>query len=385
MKKPLIVTGTWIAALVASEAQAQSSVTLYGLIDAGVMYTNNAASRTAHGALWQATSGTVNGSRFGLRGAEDLGGGVKAIFVLESGFNVETGKSGQNGRLFGRQAYVGLNDGRFGTLTLGRQYDSMTDSVTPLSAVSGKSGSAGFSHPFDNDNLNHSVRISNAAKYASNDYGGLLFNAMYAFSNGAAFSANRAWSGGASYTYGPFGAGLAYLQIDGSRSGTGSGAGAIDVKESSLNGQGGFSLGAERQRTFGGGLNYRLGPAVVGFVYTHSQLDGSGSFGSSGGNVSFHNFEVNGKYMLTSGVSVALAYTYTKGHVDNARTYGADPKWNQLDLQTVYSFSKRTDVYAEAMYQHVTGKNYVAFIKTAGAASSTANQVVGTLGMRTRF
>lgn len=385
MKKTLIVTGSCIAALAASEAHAQSSVTLYGLIDAGIMYTNNAASRDAHGALWQATSGTVNGSRFGLRGAEDLGGGVKAIFVLESGFNVETGKSGQNGRLFGRQAYVGLSDSRFGTVTLGRQYDSMTDSVTPFSAVSGKSGSAGFSHPFDNDNLNHSVRISNAAKYASNDYGGLMFNAMYAFSNSAAFSANRAWSGGASYTYGPFGAGVAYLQIDGSKEGSASSAGAIDVKESSVNGQGGFSLGAEHQRTFGGGLNYRFGPALVGLVYTHTQLGGSGSFGSSGGNVSFHNFEVNGKYLLTPDFSVTVAYTYTKGHVDNTRTYGTDPKWNQLDLQTVYSLSKRTDVYAEAMYQHVTGKNYVAFMKTSGAASSTANQVVGTLGMRTRF
>jgi predicted porin len=66
-------------------------------------------------------------------------------------------------------------------------------------------------------------------------------------------------------------------------------------------------------------------------------------------------------------------------------TYGANPKWNQFDVQTVYSLSKRTDVYAEAMYQHVSGKNYVAFMKSSGGASSTANQLVGTVGMRTRF
>jgi predicted porin len=93
--------------LAASSAHAQSSVTLYGLIDAGLMYTNNVASGTAHGPLWQATSGNVNGSRFGVRGAEDLGGGVKALFVLENGFNVQNGKLGQDGRMFGRQAYAG--------------------------------------------------------------------------------------------------------------------------------------------------------------------------------------------------------------------------------------------------------------------------------------
>ncbi|WP_232624426.1 porin [Paraburkholderia ginsengisoli] len=385
MKKTFIVTGSCIATFVTSAAHAQSSVTLYGLIDAGIMYTSNATKGSSHGPLWQATSGTINGSRFGLRGAEDVGGGMKALFVLESGFNVETGQSGQDGRLFGRQAYVGLSGNRFGTVTLGRQYDSMTDFVTPLSGVSGKSGAVGFSHPFDNDNLNHSVRINNAAKYASNNYGGLVFNAMYAFSNSTGFAANRAWSGGASYTHGPFSAGAAYLQIDGSKGSTVDSPGAIDVKESSLNGQGGFSLGSERQRTFGGGLNYTFGPAVLGFVYTHSQLDGSGSFGSTGGNVSFHNFEVNSKYTLTPAISCALAYTYTKGHVDNTTTYGTDPKWHQLDLQTVYAFSKRTDVYAEAMYQHAVGKNYVAFMKGSGGASSTANQLVGTLGMRTRF
>ena len=129
------------AALAASAAHAQSSVTLYGLIDAGLMYTNNVkTSATSHGSLFQATSGTVNGSRFGLRGAEDLGGGLKAIFVLENGFNVQNGKLGQNGRMFGRQAFVGLSSSDFGTVTLGRQYDSLVDFVAPLSGTAGTFG-----------------------------------------------------------------------------------------------------------------------------------------------------------------------------------------------------------------------------------------------------
>lgn len=98
--------------LAATAAHAQSSVTLYGLIDAGIMYTNNVASGNSHGGLVQATTGAVNGSRFGVRGTEDLGGGLKALFVLENGFNAENGKLGQDGRLFGRFAYVGLSDNR---------------------------------------------------------------------------------------------------------------------------------------------------------------------------------------------------------------------------------------------------------------------------------
>jgi predicted porin len=71
--------------------------------------------------------------------------------------------------------------------------------------------------------------------------------------------------------------------------------------------------------------------------------------------------------------------------VTNTTTFGNDPKWNQVNLQAVYAFSKRTDVYAEGMYQHATGHGYVAVINGAGGASSSANQVVGTVGMRTRF
>src|ERR1700754_3670946 len=105
---------------ITSSVHAQSSVTLYGIVDAGLIYSNNVAKGKARGPLFQATSGTINGSRFGLRGAEDLGGGYKAIFVLENGFNVQNGTLGQHSRLFGRQAYVGLASANYGQLTLGR-------------------------------------------------------------------------------------------------------------------------------------------------------------------------------------------------------------------------------------------------------------------------
>jgi GBP family porin len=106
MKKSLLA----LAALstFAGMAHAQSTVTLYGIADAGILYTNNVGTSAKHGALWQVASGNESGSRWGLTGAEDLGGGLKAIFKLENGFNVNNGTLGQGGREFGRQAYVGL-------------------------------------------------------------------------------------------------------------------------------------------------------------------------------------------------------------------------------------------------------------------------------------
>src|SRR5690349_2136122 len=89
--KKIAIPAAVVAAFAASTAHAQSSVTLYGLIDAGLQYTNNVVKGASHGSLFQATSGEINGSRFGLRGSEDLGGGLHAIFVLENGFSVTNG------------------------------------------------------------------------------------------------------------------------------------------------------------------------------------------------------------------------------------------------------------------------------------------------------
>jgi GBP family porin len=369
---------------VASAANAQSSVTLYGIIDAGLVYTNNVAKGGSRGPLFQATSGEINGSRFGLRGFEDLGGGLKALFVLENGFNVENGKLGQDSKLFGRQAFVGLSSERLGSVTIGRQYDSNTDYVLPLSAVSGTFGDTGFAHPFDNDNLNHGFRINNAVKYGSPNLGGFKFGGLYAFSNNQDFALNRAYSFGASYNYGSLNIGAGYLQIDGSNSTTNT-AGSIDTAESPSNGTGGFVLGSDVQRTATAGINYRYGPATAGFVYSHSQFQNTKAFGSNNGTVRFDNYELNGKYLLTEAITLGAAYVYTDGHVTQSSTFGADPKWNQINVQALYAFSKRTDVYVEGMYQHVSGRGYVAFINNSGGASSTAKQVVTTVGLRTRF
>jgi predicted porin len=100
-------------------ASAQSQVTIYGIVDTGIEYVTNA--NPAGGSMLRMPSLTGSfPSRFGFRGAEDLGGGLSALFVLESGFAMDGGTLAQGGRLFGRQAYVGLKSS-YGSLTLGRQ------------------------------------------------------------------------------------------------------------------------------------------------------------------------------------------------------------------------------------------------------------------------
>lgn len=132
-------------------------------------------------------------------------------------------------------------------------------------------------------------------------------------------------------------------------------------------------------------LNYAFGSATVGFAYSHSQFQGTRSFGSNNGKLRLDNYELNAKYAFTHVLVFGLSYTYTDGHVTQSTSYSADPKWNQVNLQAVYSLSKRTDVYMESMFQHAIGHGYVAFVNNSGGASSTSNQVVVAVGMRARF
>jgi predicted porin len=101
----------------------QSAVTLYGVLDEAVEYVNNVSAGNGKtiNVNRMTNTGATTASRWGLKGSEDLGGGLNAVFTLESGMSVDTGTLGQGGRLFGRQAFVGLT-GDFGILNVGRLY-----------------------------------------------------------------------------------------------------------------------------------------------------------------------------------------------------------------------------------------------------------------------
>jgi hypothetical protein len=116
----------WVASAMAltamagtQQALAQSQVSIYGIIDTGVVCTNH-ANAAGNSVLKMPSLTSSFPSRLGFKGTEDLGGGLQAMFVLESGFSVDTGAMGQGNRLFGRQSYVGLKDS-WGSLMLGRQ------------------------------------------------------------------------------------------------------------------------------------------------------------------------------------------------------------------------------------------------------------------------
>ena len=130
--KKIIALAAAIAACGA--AQAQTNVTLYGLLDAAVDYNTN-VDTAGHSRTWMPSlGGGMFPSRLGFRGSEDLGNGLKAIFTLETGIYTDTGATGQGNRLFGRQAWVGLA-GRWGQLTLGRNYNMLYNSMPEVEII----------------------------------------------------------------------------------------------------------------------------------------------------------------------------------------------------------------------------------------------------------
>ncbi|RQS16358.1 porin [Burkholderia sp. Bp9002] len=374
MKKEVV--GALSIALFSVAAHAQSSVTLYGMLDAGIAYTNNQSGKSA----WQQGSGLLSNTVFGLNGAEDLGGGLHALFRLESGFNLNNGTQSYRNTMFGRRAYVGLQSDRYGTLTLGRQYDSVVDMLGPLAMSNNGDGNNLAAHPFDNDNVDDSFYIDNAVKYTSPTIAGVQFSGLYGFSNQPGFSNNRAYSAGVSYANGPVNLGAAYLQLN--RSGT-TLAGALSSNDAP-------NFPAARQRVVGAGGSYAFDRLTVGALWTHSMFDETAASSLPGAlnSLRFDNYEVNARYALNPAVSFAGAYTFTNGRYDDA-TGTHRPKWHQVTLMADYALSKRTDVYVEGVYQHQFGVPSGATLGFANingvAASSTNTQVVGTVGMRHRF
>lgn len=206
------------ALLAAGTAHAQSSVMLYGVMDTGLRWTNN--SDAAGHSLTALSGGYYSGSRFGLRGSEDLGNGLKAIFHLVSGFSPTTGAGSTNdmslggykpttpvsSRLFGRQAYVGL-EGDFGSLTFGRQENLVFNTAGTYDLLGIGNLSATAWHVTATG-----VRIDNAIKYTG-DFNGLRPGVMVGLGGQAgAFSAGNYSALSLNYASGPFAFGGAWEQ-----------------------------------------------------------------------------------------------------------------------------------------------------------------------------
>ncbi|PQV49891.1 porin [Paraburkholderia sp. BL21I4N1] len=359
MNKKVFAAAT--LAVFASAAHAQSSVTLYGLIDAGFTYSNHANAQAQH--LYQYGDGVAQGSRWGLRGTEDLGGGLKALFVLENGFNSGTGALGQGSSLFGRQAYVGLSQNGIGSLTFGRQYSFSTDYLGGSYTNGGQTVAGNYGYHINDIDQLTSSRISNAVKFSSANFAGLTFGAMYGFSNQAgAFAgapgtggSSSAYSFGVNYANGPFGIGAAYTDIryPGSASPT---TFSTTLANSSISGV------AKDLATVGVGAKYSIGAATAYALWTHTNIEQI-----AGHMTTFNAYEVGGKYAFTPAITGALGYTYmqakdqTNGH------------WNQFDASADYALSKRTDVYLLGVYQQAKGTNSKGAALQAQIGSSSSS------------
>jgi predicted porin len=381
MRKILTVM---IGSAIAASAMAQNSVTLYGVIDEGFNYTNNVMG----GKVYELQSGYAQGSRWGLKGSEDLGGGLKAVFQLENGFNVNNGRLGQGGLMFGRQAYVGIASDQFGTVTLGRQYDSVVDYLAQTTANGNWAGYL-FSHPYDNDNTDNTFRVNNTIKYASPSMAGFQFGGTYSFSNDTNFANNRQYSAGMQYQTGGLLLAAAYLQAN-NPSATAGGA---------INNSGDENFLGKRLQIVGAGVNYTFGGATLGFAYTNTYVTEPVSSGYVGAitppggatlsSLRFNNFEANAKYQFTPALYVGAMYTYTRTDFD-ATSGKLHPNYQSAGLMADYNLSKRTDVYVQGAYQHVGGDKTgtvldFAFVPGADNVSSTQNQFVARVALRHKF
>ncbi|EHP39055.1 porin [Cupriavidus basilensis OR16] len=359
-----------VAALAAGGAYAQSTVTLYGLLDAGIEYQNNQPGG-GH-SVTRLTSGNLSGSRWGLRGVEDLGGGLKGVFVLESGFNLDTGTSAQGGRLFGRNAYVGLQN-QYGAVTLGRQQTPLYDfglQFDPMAIATNYSiigQDAGFTS-----------RADNSVKYAGT-FGGLTARALYSFganTGGGSFGEvpgspkiGQELSAGLTYAVGPLAAGATYDETNLGLASTGALTGA-----------------KIRRATVAG--SYVFGPAKMYAGYRWAMaLDGATLPGNLGAN------NVSNLYWLGVGYQVLPALSLTgAAYYQDFRGTKADP-WSFV-ASVDYTLSKRTDAYVNLGYtKNKDGSNLGLTSGGTGAIQSTGfgtvsgsdNQFGAVVGIRHKF
>jgi predicted porin len=189
----------------AAQAQAQSNVTIYGLVDVGVVSERGGSA----GSVTKVTSGVGSQSRLGFRGNEDLGNGLSAIFQLETGFKADDGTLDSTNTIFNRQAFVGLKSKDAGTLTLGRQYTMLYNAMSQVADPFGAGYAGSIKNLFPAAGAN--TRTSNAIVYATPSYEGFSAEGLYSLGEQAgSTTAGRQFGFGLLYGQGPLNARLVY-------------------------------------------------------------------------------------------------------------------------------------------------------------------------------
>lgn len=327
MKKTLIA----LAALAATGAvMAQSSVTLYGVVDVGFTSVNNSGTGSTDNTGLTSSNMTTN--RLGFRGTEDLGGGLKAKFQIETGFAADAPAASTIGD---RGAWVGL-EGGFGEVRLGREYSTTFWSGFLFSPFG--TGGVGNGFGFANRVVAHGltrqanpVWNSNSITYNTPRMAGLQAHAQYAFDEQQAAGNNSGRSAGLrlNYSAGPLMAELAYSDTDG------------------------FGVVRDHKSTVGG-ISYDFGVAklMTNFGQEKATDAASGAFVAK-----VTNFEIGAVAPVGPG-RARISYNNTKIDLGTP----TDQKITKFALGYIYDLSKRTAVYAT-----------VASLKNKNGASSALN------------
>ena len=400
MKKTLLAAA--LLAGFAGAASAQSSVTLYGIVDIGLQYQSISLDNApkSDGGLSSSrfgmTNGTQNGSRWGLRGTEDLGNGLRAVFVLESGFDSANGGSGQGGRLFGRQSTLGLASNAWGQVDLGRQTNMASKYFAPVDPFGAGFSQANIGMAFGSANT---VRYSNMIMYQTPSISGFNAGIGYSFDTAAggfypqnpgtsrdetdypSMNNMRALTLGLNYSNGPLYLAAAYDQAFGPNNLKG-GAPEAKPKAWLLGGTYDFKV-VKLALAYGQNRGGAYNPQSI-FGTNQGYIDVAGvatDYSGSGNSPSAIIFDTNAGYnSYLIGLSAPIGGAHKVfGSWTMAQPSGSlraeynGKNQNTYSLGYTYDFSKRTNLYAYVSYQ----SNW-AFVDSAKST------IVGT-GLRHRF
>ena len=321
MKKTLVAM-----AVMAVAGAASAQATLYGVLDAGIQMTTTTTGGVdvAGGNVGLQQNGSfMNGNRWGLKGTEDLGGGMSALYQLENGFTIDNGKLSQGGRLFGRQAYVGLSGG-FGTVTLGRQYTGLDTLWGTYDAGEYGSNSA-MSFAWNGGTVGDIGRIDGMIQYSTPAMSGFSASIQYAPGEDKATGQDASSYTGllVGYAAGPLSAHLAYESASLKK------AGAFDASTA-----GGPTTVAQNVNTLAStalGISYDLGMA---------KLLGGVNMATADAGVKETGYMI-GAIIPAGAATINLTYASET----RSATASADGTGTGFAGHVRYSLSKRTSIY----------------------------------------
>ncbi|KVE24566.1 porin [Burkholderia singularis] len=346
--------GSAAALAAATAAHAQSSVTIYGIMDAGIEYTNHAA--PDGGNALRLKSGNKNTSRWGLRGVEDLGGGLNAIFRLESGIDLANGGFDDGpDSIFARRATIGLK-GKWGELSLGRTFTVTYDYMLPFDpmgyAQNYSWATSSMATGARKDGM--LTRSSNAVRYDA-DFSGVKFGAMYGFGNvPGSLKTSSKYDFALGYAAGPFAAVVTFDRQNGA-------ADSVTPADPVNYTQG-----------IHAGLSYDFGALKTMAGYRHYRR----TFHAAAKQLS-DMYWIGGSYQLTPAFSLiaAVYHQNIKGATD------ADP--TLVSMRAQYALSKRTVLYAAGGFAIAKHGSKVGVSRDVAGYGDT--QVGVTAGIQQRF